>query len=186
MRGYFAFLIVFAAFALLISLVELNLNSKSHNLSAAIVTEKFYRVQMNVKEVLIEAARQGAVEGFGEYTATHNTAICVQNPNHPNCFKKDEAAAAAELQAMIRIQDAITADFDDDIDITVFLGTTPLTAKVVPDPSVLPNHFRLSSIELAKTSPISMTMTSEKDPEFTQDVSMPKIMVYVDERTSYS
>ena len=67
---------MFAAFALLLSLVELNLNSKTHNLSNAINAERFYRVQMNVKEVIIEAARQGAREGFQMYDSTHQISAC--------------------------------------------------------------------------------------------------------------
>ncbi|MEM4359260.1 MAG: hypothetical protein QXT45_01890 [Candidatus Bilamarchaeaceae archaeon] len=68
MRGYFTFVIVFAAYLLLISLAQFNTNAKTSNLGATIWVERYYQVQMNAKEAIIEAAREGAKEGVTEYT----------------------------------------------------------------------------------------------------------------------
>lgn len=67
MRGYFTFLIVFAAFLLLISLAQFNSNAKTSNAGSAIWVERYYQVQMNAKEAVVEAAREGAKQGFSDY-----------------------------------------------------------------------------------------------------------------------
>jgi len=69
MRGYFTFLIVFAAFLLLISLAQFNTNAKTSNLGPAIWVERYYQVQMNAKEAVAEASREGVRDGLTSYTA---------------------------------------------------------------------------------------------------------------------
>ncbi len=117
LKGYFAFLIVFAAFALLISLAQLNLNSKVHDSSKAIWTERFYRVQMNVKEVLIEAARQGALEGFNAY--------CAVTP----ADKFDGSLASEAVRGGIAVKTAevfgASPVFDDYIEVSVLCNGLP-------------------------------------------------------------
>ncbi len=171
MRGYVTFLIVFAAFALLISLVELNLNSKTHNLSDAIMSERFYRLQMNVKEVVVEAARQGAQEGFQSYAATHWQSACPDDPQY--CFKQPDAEASAEFHALEKIREAVNTDFDDDIDVSIVVGGSAAGAHAEPDPAS-PSGWRLSWIELARTpSVISITMTLKENPELTATTDFP-------------
>ena len=68
MRGYLTFLIVFAAYLLLISLAQLNTNAKTSDLGSAIWVERYYQVQMNTKEAVVEAAREGAREGLKSYS----------------------------------------------------------------------------------------------------------------------
>ncbi|NYZ77274.1 hypothetical protein H0O02_03085 [Candidatus Micrarchaeota archaeon] len=180
MRGYFAFLIVFAAFALLISLAELNLSSKSHNLSAAITAEKFYRTQMNVKEVLIEAARQGAAGGFDAYAATHNEAACLAG-DAAHCFSSRDAENAAGLAAIAKMQLVIAgADFDG-VDVEVQFGADSAQAHVEPD-SASPSGWRLSGVDL---SSISIKAASENNAAVGVTVDMPRIKVDADAGASY-
>lgn len=183
LRGYFTFLIVFAAFALLISLAELNLNSKTHNLSSAITTEKFYRIQMNVKEVIVESARQGAQQGFDAYAATHTEAACMESPNHPACFKSRDAQESADNAALLKIEMVLaSADFGDAA-VVLNPGTNPVNSKVEPAPTL--SGWRLASFELSKTSDMSFTVASEEQPSLSTTVKIPKITVSMDESTSY-
>ncbi len=116
MKGYFTFLIVFAAFALLLSLVQLNLNSKSHDTSTAIWTERFYRVQMNVKEVLIEASREGAEEGFNNY--------CMMTPSDK--FHSSLAGASVNGGIAAKIAAVMAeSEFDDEIEVQVLCDGIP-------------------------------------------------------------
>jgi len=68
MRGYFTFLIVFAAYLLLISLAQFNTNAKTSNLGSAIWVERYYQVQLNAKEAVVEASREGVRDGLTSYT----------------------------------------------------------------------------------------------------------------------
>ena len=91
MRGYFTFLIVFAAFLLLISLAQFNTNAKTSNLGPAIWVERYYQVQMNAKEAVVEAAREGAKEGFFQYSA--ELTECAIAECAPKCGVTTVAAA---------------------------------------------------------------------------------------------
>jgi hypothetical protein len=118
LKGYFTFLIVFAAFALLLSLVQLNLNSKSHDTSTAIWTERFYRVQMNVKEVIVEAAREGAADGFDAY--------CAVTP--PDEFSSSTATASINAGIMDKMAEVMRDSkdgFDDEIEVQVLCDGVP-------------------------------------------------------------
>lgn len=186
MKGYFTFLIVFAAFALLISLAELNLNSKTHNFSSAIKSERFYRVQMNVKEVLIEAARQGALEGFIQYTLVegHTQAACL-NPNTMNlCFNRNDAKRKADEYARNNMETVLvmasgTDKFDDEMDVIVKCNEiefSPLTCqnavKTEVEVDALSLYgWRLSSVGLS--SDISIVVSSSKNPELSTEVYFP-------------
>jgi hypothetical protein len=90
-------LIVFAAFLLLISLANYNVNAKTNNLGSAIWVERYYQAEMNAKEAVIEAARQGAVEGAEAYFTS--AAQCTNPPyTYPNiqCLGKDINSKAIE------------------------------------------------------------------------------------------
>lgn len=175
---------MFAAFALLISLAELNLNSKTHNLSGAIVTEKFYRAHMNAKEIIIESARQGAQEGFDSYAATHSASACLESPNNPACFKSSEAQNSANQAALLKMETTIVAAvFDDEITVLFSPGMNPVKSKV--EPAATTSGWRLASFELSKTSDMLITLTSIHDSGMSAAVKIPKITVNMDESTSY-
>jgi len=91
MRGYFTFLIVFAAFLLVISLAQFNTNAKTSNLGPAIWVERYYQVQLNAKEAVVEAAREGAREGFFLYSA--ELTECAIAKCTPECGATTIAAA---------------------------------------------------------------------------------------------
>ncbi|MFH1221568.1 MAG: hypothetical protein V1492_00610 [Candidatus Micrarchaeota archaeon] len=104
MRGYFTFLIVFAAFLLLVSLAQFNSNAKQSNAGSAIWVERYYQAQMNGKEAIAEAAREGAKSGAASFF-TEYVAECVvakvaarQPPEQPNfiCLKKSVNTAAVD------------------------------------------------------------------------------------------
>lgn|GEM_PF-4347879 len=117
MKGYFAFLIVFAAFALLISLAQLNLNSKSHDVSSAIWTERFYHIQMNVKEVITEAARQGALDGFNTY--------CAVTPANDFDARLASEAVRGGIAAKMAGVFGASPGFDDSIEVSVLCDGLP-------------------------------------------------------------
>lgn len=76
MRGYFSFLIVFAACLLLVSLVQFNVNSKYSNPAGSLWVERYYQAEMNIKEAIVEAAREGAVEGIIAYSEIYSSSGC--------------------------------------------------------------------------------------------------------------
>ena len=175
-------MIVFAAFALLLSLAQLNLNSKSHNLSGAIITEKFYRTQMNVKEVIIESARQGAQEEFDAYVDPPNPrtlAACSNPKTQAQCFKEPEAIAYANAGALANIEKVLLAsDFDEMHLVVLFPGTYPI--EVTLKPSVLtpenPSGYELDTIKISKTSDMAFTLTSSRDSSLSKAIIVPNIV----------
>ena len=178
-------MVVFAAFALLLSLAQLNLNSKSHNLSGAIVTEKFYRTQMNVKEVIIESARQGAQEGFDVYAATHTLAACSNPQTQSQCFRENEARTAANAGALANIELILAAsDFDEMDPVIVVPGTYPVetSLKLTAEHS---SGYELDTVTISKSSDMMFTLTSSRDSSLSTIITVPKITVSTDESTSY-
>jgi len=71
MRGYFTFLIVLAACLLIVSLFQFNINSKYSNTGRAIWVERYHQTEMNVKEAIVEAAREGVIEGTLQYAINY-------------------------------------------------------------------------------------------------------------------
>ena len=188
MKGYFGFLVVFAAFALLLSLVEFNLNSKSHDLSSAITSEKLYGIQMNVKEVIIEAAREGAKEGFNKYVEgppfPHSAAAC-SDPKASACccFRVLEANTFTVNGASAKLSSVLSnAIFDDSVTVGFVPNPSIITSEIVEDPASISGH-RLSSITI---SPTQITITSKKNPSETLSVFISNIKVDIDEGPVYT
>lgn len=71
MRGYLTFLIVFAACLITISLIQFNMNAKYSNSARALWTERYYQAEMNIKEAIVEAVREGAAEGVISYCESY-------------------------------------------------------------------------------------------------------------------
>lgn len=186
MRGYFTFLIVFAAFALLLSLTQLNLNSKSHNLSGAITTEKFYRVQMNAKEVVIESARQGAQKGFDAYAATHSLAACSNPETQAQCFRENEARASANAGALANMELLVAgSDFDDEITVVLVPGTYPVETSLKLS-STHHSGYELDTVTISKSSDMMLLVSSTQDSSLSTEVVVPKITVDMDESAGYT
>jgi len=76
MRGYLTFLVVFAACLLLVSLFQFNANAKYSNSASAIWIERYNQAEMNIKEAIVEAVREGAVEGVYEYAKAYVDSGC--------------------------------------------------------------------------------------------------------------
>jgi len=185
-RGYFTFLIVFAAFALLLSLAQLNLNSKSHNLSGAIITEKFYRVQMNVKEVIIESARQGAQKGFDDYASTHTLAACSNPETQAQCFRENEARAAANAGALANMELLVAdSNFDNEMIVVLLPGTYPVETSLKLS-AAHHSGYELDTVTISKSSDMMFTLGSKKDSSLSTEVVVPKITVDMDESAGYS
>jgi len=186
LKGYFGFLIVFAAFALLLSLVEFNLNSKSHDLSSAITSEKLYSIQMNVKEVVIEAAREGAKEGFDNYAKDHTIYACADPETVDRCFRVSEARISTESGALLKLLSVLGgANFDDSITVvppTFDPLSFPVASEIVDD-RASPSGYRLSSITLQS---ISVPIISKSNPSKTLiTVHISRIKVGMDEGPIY-
>jgi hypothetical protein len=152
MKGYLSFVLVFVSSLLILSLLSMSQAAGSVNLSKAVVVERTYGIQMNVKENLFEAARQGAMEGFADYDAAKDIRLCRHCPDHscsppadpppPNicdaslcsrCFREDEARAEAEKGALSNISSLRSHVFDPDFEVQVgqpafevFLRSDPL------------------------------------------------------------
>jgi hypothetical protein len=188
MRGYISFVLVFISVLLLLSLLKLHDASSSTDLSKAVAVERIYGVQMNVKESVIEAARQGALDGFVGYDAIHDInkckhcpdSFCSPLPEAPNrcdtalcmaCFREADARASATDKAISGVRSLNTHEFDsdfqvriDDPSLEVFLEADPL-AK---------NGFRLGSARFTKE--FSVFVDSRKFA-ISSTAEMPKVVV---------
>ena len=159
MRGYFTFLIVFAAFLLLISLAQFNTNAKTSNTGSAIWVERYYQAQMNGKEAIAEAAREGAKSGATSFF-TDYIALCVapkiaahQPPDPPNliCLRKSVNTEAVDritqldgayfegLQATVQLGDHDYGKCATPCDKTV-LAASDLLVDCNPDVTRLPTN----------------------------------------------
>ena len=67
MRGYVTFILVFSAVILLLLSIEALTYSDKTNLTQAIAFSRVSKIDLNVKESLIELARQGANSGLNAY-----------------------------------------------------------------------------------------------------------------------
>jgi hypothetical protein len=118
MRGYLNFFLVFISVFFILTIIQASLYSNDISLTQAISAERNYQVQMNFKELAIESIRKGAIEGFTIYNLTHDINKCdPQNggaPNHPECFRFEEARIFAQSGAYIRLSMLDYALFDPD------------------------------------------------------------------------
>ena len=136
MRGYLSFILVLVSLQLVFSLLEIKSATDSFDLSKALSVERAYSVQMNVKECVLEAARQGAHEGFAVYDASHDIKFCRHCPDSycspvpeaPNrcdsalcsqCFREDDARAEAERHALSNMGMLLDHQFDSDFIVTI-------------------------------------------------------------------
>ena len=142
MRGYFTFLIVFAAFLLLISLAQFNTSAKTSNLGPAIWVERYYQVQMNAKEAVVEASREGVRDGLTSYTAKFigcaavecaaKCSACITVAGCALCgeciedkiadLSKSVPCIQREINAksIEKIRSLNNADFDSEIDVCIY------------------------------------------------------------------
>jgi hypothetical protein len=171
MRGYLSFLLVLASLLLVIMLLVSAAALKDFSLSRAIAAERTYQLQMNIKEVVLEAGRQGAVQAFTTYSFTHSKDACIRKPMftmNPDCFKDVEAMQQAKEGAYDRIK-MLTA-FDPDYAILLWCGL-PLTesearnhsAKMITDSSLSLPFGRFVFFSLCDNS-ISVSLEPSQNP----------------------
>lgn len=120
MRGYLSFLLAFASVFLILSFIEASEQSGKISFSKAIAAERAYQAQMNAKEAVLEAAHDGAAEGFRIYNSTHTVAACADPATGDLCFKADDARLAAKLGAYSYIAKLSEARVDPDMDVRIW------------------------------------------------------------------
>jgi hypothetical protein len=126
MKGYLAFLLVFASVFLILSLIAAASEAPKITFSRAIAAERAYQVQMNAKEVVLEGVRQGGVRGYGAYNASFRIACCgdcatvPRGPRCPECFRYPDAVAAAQAGAFSEIASMGGASFDQGMNVTIW------------------------------------------------------------------
>jgi hypothetical protein len=162
LRGYLTFIVVLAALALVLAMLEMNLAAGDMDFSKAVAVERAYGLQMNAKEAVLEAARQGANEGFGAYDGTHSLAACRACMDHgcmammpPSCdvaacracFRENEARQAAEAGAAAAVAGLAKHRFDKDFQVSI--GGFACVARLRAEPAAR-NLFALDSISLGK------------------------------------
>ncbi len=167
MRGYFSFVLVFLSLLLVFSLISVQ---PAHNSSQAISIERAYGLSMNVKEAVIEAAREGAEEGFGSYDLGHDIMVCRHCQDHfctydrqfPNfcddmlcsrCFREDEARSSAILLAQTRILALKSHRFDPDFSVSI--SSPPVSTFLKPD-KLAKNGFSLDYIRFEQETHIAL------------------------------
>jgi hypothetical protein len=139
MRGHFTFILVFLAAALLIELAFLRAAASPANLSGAVALERAFGVEMNAKECVLEAARQGGEAGFSAYDLSHDLGSCIHCGDHycapmtpagppPNvcdaalcskCFREGDARAASEAGASAALGLLASAGMEGDFTVNV-------------------------------------------------------------------
>jgi hypothetical protein len=170
MRGYLSFILVLVSLQLVFSFLDVKSASESTDLSKALSVERTYSVHMNVKESVLEAARQGAREGFAAYDVSHDIRLCRHCPDAycsvvpaaPNrcdlllceqCFREHEARAEAEKQALSTIGLLRSHQFDSDFWVTI--GGAEIEAFTKTDVTAK-NSYALDYLRLREDLPIRM------------------------------
>lgn len=118
MRGYISFLLVLASVLLVILLLNSSILVRELSFSDAIISEKTYQLQMNVKELILESARQGAINGFNGYSHTHSKIACKRHPlytNNPDCFNDHDAILRTKTSAIASMAQLNTHNSDFDL-----------------------------------------------------------------------
>jgi|GEM_PF-1895672 len=170
MRGHLSFVLVFLSVILLFHLLELQLASKDFNLSKAVAVQRIYSVQMNIKENILEASRQGAVEGFTAYDSSHDISLCRHCPDHAcipasptnfcdaalcsRCFREGEAREHAEEGALLKLVSLKTHGFDPDFSSSI--GDAGLSAYLKAEP-LSSNGFSFSHVQFQDDVLISLS-----------------------------
>jgi hypothetical protein len=162
LQGYISFILVLASLALVLAMLEMNLAAGDRDFSKAVAVERAYGLQMNAKEAVLEAARQGAKEGFGAYDGTHSLAACRACMDYgcaagvpPSCddaacracFRENEARQAAEEGAGAAVAGLARHRFDRDFQVSV--SGFACVARLRAEPAAR-NRFALDSISLGK------------------------------------
>jgi len=168
MRGFISFLLVLAFVFFITVFVSSFYISSSISLSKAMVVERAYQLQMNIKENILEAIRQGAEEGYGIYSATHSKVACIKKL--PNCFKDNEAMEAAKSGAMLKLLQLSSITFDSEFEVYLWCGTPPSEAQahaeaigLVLNGTLTTNQF--SSISTAAcTNALTIELSQSTDP----------------------
>ncbi len=189
MRGYLSFILVFIAVLLLLSLLRLHDASYSTDLSKAVAAERTYAVQMNAKESVIEAARQGALGGFSDYDATHDIRLCRHCPDSfcsaiPGsanqcdntkcmaCFREADARAGAIDRALSGVRSLNSHVFDSDFEVRI--GDPAMEVFLEADPAAK-NGFRLGSARFTKEFLVSV---DSKKFAISSTTKMPEVEIF--------
>jgi hypothetical protein len=127
MRGYLNFFLVFISVFFILSIIQASTYSNDISFSKAIAAERNYQAQMNFKEVALQSIRLGAIEGYTLYNITHDINKCDPNyvgggggPNHPLCFRIEEARIFAQAGAFTRLALLDIDLFDPDSELEFF------------------------------------------------------------------
>ena len=140
---------------------------------------------MNVKEVIIESARQGAQKGFDAYAATHSLAACSNPETQTQCFRENEARAAANSAALANMELLVAGSkFDDEITVVLAPGTYPVETSLKLS-AAHHSGYELDTITISKSSDMIFTLASKKDSSLSTEVVIPKITVDMDESAGY-
>lgn len=131
-RGYLSFLLVFASVLIVLSAIHIYLISGNIDASDAILAERTHQENMNLKELVLEAVREGGQDGYSFYDSLHSHESCVKYcpnmgactlPHTPpcdlvqcelSCFRLSDAQKAAEDGAISRLQELAKTEFSED------------------------------------------------------------------------
>lgn len=162
MRAYLSFVLVLFCLMLLISLLQYT----GYTSTKSLINERAYLISMNVKEALIESARQGSLEGFRDYDSVHSVDDCIHCPPcHPElcdpvrcqtCFRESDARTSARTAALGHIEALRAHVFDPDFFVTI--GPADIDEYTKADPAAR-NGFSLDSFRISATE---ISISSEK------------------------
>jgi hypothetical protein len=132
MKGYLSFLLVFVSVFMILTLIEVSQLPSQISFSKAIAAERVYQVQMNAKEVALESVRHGGISAFKLYNETHKSEICkTQSPNHPNCFRSEEAIIWTKAGSFVLLSLLERANFDSDIKVNIFCTDSMTDSQLI-------------------------------------------------------
>ncbi|VVC04155.1 Uncharacterised protein [Candidatus Bilamarchaeum dharawalense] len=168
MRGYFTFILVFVSLLLVFTML---LSVSKSDFSQAVAIERAYGLSMNIKEILIESARQGANEGFAIYDNNHDIRLCRHCQDHfctydrdyPNycddhlcsiCFRENDARASAIQTAQQKITNLKNHKFDPDFSVSF---TDPQLSVFLKPSKLSKNGFSLDYMSVDGEIPIILS-----------------------------
>lgn len=115
MRAFLSFLIVFAAFAIILIILSASTSVRQLNLSKSIEIERSHAIQMNIKELIIESTRLGANIGLIEYL--EGRIAEAKTLNKPVRINEEEARIAARKKSHEYLKNIIKPEFYDNSDV---------------------------------------------------------------------
>ncbi len=121
MKGYITFLLVFAGIAVILATISIMTQNRINH-ARAIELEKMYYLELDVKNTLLDLAKQGANEAIRKYIAEETAkALILKKPLY---LDKEEMVRRAQAGAHDEMKKIREFDFGPEYGVIAWCGST--------------------------------------------------------------